>query len=349
MAQVGYSASHRHRTTVRIGGYDINTGAGGVVAVQPVTNDYRNIFYRTELLGHFSTWSIAHDLTIGISSSERDSATRDVQNIVLPQKQNIFDPIVLDPPVYTKPGMTNPTQKSTDAGLYGYDTIGVTDKLKLLVGVRAVKDTEVTGTNSSVSHVTSPAGGVLYDVLPTTTLFGSYMEGLEAGGTAPANAANANVTLAPAVSKQKEIGLRDSYFKGLSISASYFDITRGNAVTDPVSNIFAYSGDLSYRGVESTLLYDFLRNWRLNAAVLRLWATPELAAAAPDRRPHAGEHAEMERQRRPRVSGRPSAGSVGTGRDQGDLAAPGESAEHRLHPGLRPLRRGRGLRDADLR
>jgi iron complex outermembrane receptor protein len=104
------------------------------------------------------------------------------------------------------------------------------------------------------------------------------MEGLEAGGTAPAKAANANVTLAPAVSKQKEIGLRDSYFKGLSISASYFDITRGNAVTDPVSNIFAYSGDLSYRGVESTLLYDFLRDWRLNAAVLRLWARQDSPA-----------------------------------------------------------------------
>ena len=136
--------------------------------------------------------------------------------------------------------------------------------------MRAVKDTEVVGTTRPRSHVTSPAYGVLYDILPTTTLFASYIEGLEAGGTAPANAANANVTLAPAISKQKEIGLRDSYFKGLSISASYFDITRGNAVTDPVSNIFGYSGDLSYKGVETTLAYDFLRDWRLNAAVLRL-------------------------------------------------------------------------------
>ena len=62
--------------------------------------------------------------------------------------------------------------------------------------------------------------------------------------------------LPPAISKQKEIGIRDSYFKGLSLSASYFDITRGNAVTDPVSNIFGYSGDLSYKGVEATVSYD---------------------------------------------------------------------------------------------
>jgi TonB-dependent siderophore receptor len=275
LVQVGYSQSHRHRTTVRIGGYNIVTGANGVVAIQPVTNDYRNVFYRTEILGHFNTGIWAHDLTLGISSSERFSATSDVQNITLPQKQNIFDPIELSPPVYTKPGTTNPAQDSTDKGIYGYDTIAITDKIKLLVGLRFVRDTEVIGTASTTSHVTSPAYGALYDILPTTTLFASYMEGLEAGATSPANAANANVTLPPAISKQKELGIRDSYFKGLSISASYFDITRGNAVTDPVTNIFGYSGDLSYRGVEATVGYDITRRWRINGAVLRLKATQD--------------------------------------------------------------------------
>ncbi|MGC2980855.1 TonB-dependent receptor domain-containing protein, partial [Enterococcus faecalis] len=81
-------------------------------------------------------------------------------------------------------------------------------------------DTEEVGSVTSQNHVFSPAYGVLFDVLPTTTLFASYMQGLEAGGTAPANAANANVILAPAISKQKEFGIRDSFFKGLSVSAS---------------------------------------------------------------------------------------------------------------------------------
>jgi iron complex outermembrane receptor protein len=271
--QVGISESSRHRTTVRIGGYDINTGAGGVVTVQPVTNDYLNSFFRTEVLGHFNTWSVAHDLTIGLSNARRFSATSDVQNLVLPQRQNIFDPIVLAPPVYTRPGVSNPQQTSTDRGVYAYDTVGVTNRLKLLLGVRLVEDIEKVGDTTTRSHVTSPAYGVLFDILPTTTLFASYMQGLEAGGTAPANAANANVTLSPAISKQKEIGLRDSYFKGLALSASYFDITRGNAVTDPVTNIFGYSGDLLYKGVEATANYDITRNWRINAAVLRLKAT----------------------------------------------------------------------------
>jgi iron complex outermembrane receptor protein len=269
-SQAGYSESDRHRTTVRIANYNIVTGAGGVVTAQPVTNNYRNTFFRTEVLGHFETWSLTHDLTIGVSDTERYSASTDIQNVTLPQRQNIFDPIVLLPPVYTKPGTSTPPQTSTDKGLYTYDTIGVTKRLKLLVGIRAVEDTELVGTKSTTSRVNSPAYGVLFDIRPTTTLFASYMQGLEAGAAAPANAANANVTLSPAISKQKEIGIRDSYFKGLSVSASYFDINRGNAVLDPVTNIFGYSGELSYKGVEATVAYDFSRNWQFSAAVLHL-------------------------------------------------------------------------------
>jgi len=270
--QVGYSGSHRHRFTVRISGYDLNTGANGLVNVQPVTNEYRNIFFRTEVLGHFTTGPVAHDLTIGVSRTSRYSLSTDVQNVILPQRQNIFDPIVLNPPVFTNPGKANPAQTSTDESLYTYDTIALTKRLKLLLGVRTVRDIEDVGPVTSSSHVLSPAYGVLFDLLPTTTLFASYMEGLEAGGTAPANAANANVILAPAISKQKEIGIRDSYFKGLSVSASYFEITRGNAVTDPVTNIFGYSGDISYKGVEATATYEINRNWRIQAAVLHLKA-----------------------------------------------------------------------------
>ncbi|CAM4030939.1 TonB-dependent receptor [Roseateles saccharophilus] len=272
LVQSGYSSSSRHRTTVRIGGYDLVTGANGVVTVQPVTNEYGNHFTRAELRGHFDTWSVEHDLTVGMSRTSRYSLAKDVQNLTLPQRQNIFDPIELAAPVYTKPGTANPAQISTDEGLYFYDTLSVARPLKLLMGLRAVHDTEKVGLTESSSRVHSPAYGALYDVLPHVTLFASVMQGLEAGGTAPANAANANVTLAPATSKQKELGVRVSDIWGLTLSASYFDIVRGNAVTDPVTNIFAYSGDLTYKGFESTASFDATRDLRFTGAVQRLHA-----------------------------------------------------------------------------
>src|SRR5439155_13528054 len=40
--------------------------------------------------------------------------------------------------------------------------------------------------------------------------------------------------------------------------------------TDPVTNIFGYNGNLSFKGVEGTLNYIFLRDWTLSAAALWL-------------------------------------------------------------------------------
>jgi iron complex outermembrane recepter protein len=275
LVQTGVSQSHRHRTTVRIGGYNLTTGAGGVVTAQPITHDYRNTFSRAEVLGHFTTWRLTHDLTFGVSRSERWAHAYDVQTVTLPQKQNIFNPIELRAPVYTKPGADNPVQDSTDTGVYVYDTIGVTKSLKLLAGLRVVKDDEANGTVTSSSRVNSPAAGVLYDIRPTTTVYASYMQGLEAGATSPANAANPNVILAPSVSRQKELGIRDSSIKGLAFNASLFEIVRANAASDPVTNIYAYYGDVRFRGIEATAAWDITKAWRVNAALLRLDAVQQ--------------------------------------------------------------------------
>ena len=265
-AETGRSDADRTRYTVRIGNYNIVTGAGGIVNVQFAGQHYKNAFSRFETLGHFSTWFLTHDLTLGASKSERDAMSDGQISTTLPTRQNIYDPIPLPPPVFTGKPTVLPLQASADVGLYGYDTIGVTRNWRVLVGIRRTKDEETTATRSSVSRVNSPAFGTIYDVIPGLTVFASYLEGLEAGGTAPATAINSNEILPSAISKQKEIGIRDVHIRGLDFGASYFKITRANAVTDPVTRIFANSGEIEYTGVESTVSYDFLRRWTVTAA-----------------------------------------------------------------------------------
>ncbi|GAB3627651.1 ferric siderophore receptor [Pandoraea terrae] len=267
LAEVGRSYAERSRLTGRIANYNLVTGAGGVETVGTVTQNYINSFERTEVLGKFHTGPLAHDLTMGISRSERNAETPAQNSIVLPQRINIYDPIALPAPVPTSPNTSLPLQTSSDSGLYAYDTIGIGQKWKVLAGFRETRSTSSDGRVSQASYLPLPAAGVLYDVLPTTTLFASYMKGLEDGGVAPVSSVNAYQILPPAVSTQKEIGIRDSYFEGLSISASYFDIERVNAVTNSVTRIFSNDGTITYRGAEAVVTKQFGRQWSVTTAV----------------------------------------------------------------------------------
>jgi iron complex outermembrane recepter protein len=293
LAEAGLSVASRSRFTVRIGNYDLNTGAGGVVAVNSVTQNYKNTFGRVEVLGKFPTWLLGHDLTFGVSRNQRNSATPSQNNVVLKQNQNLYDPVELAEPVFTKPPTSLPLQTSADVGVYAYDAISVGPRWRVLLGLRVTRDKEDNGVRRSTTTVATPAFGLLFDVLPNLTLFASYMEGLEAGATAPVNAANAYEILEPAVSTQKEVGIRSAGFGGISLGASYFEIRRANAVTDPTTRVFAANGDIDYKGIEATVSVAVLRRLTLTAAMQWLRTTqnspgdPTIDGLVPENTPRA--------------------------------------------------------------
>lgn len=265
-AQAGESDSDRSRNTARISNYNIATGANGTVTVNPVTQKYFNRFARTEVVGRFDTWSLKHDLDVGVSVSERPAETPSQNSIVLPQKQNIYDPVVLPAPVPTKAPTQLPLQVDRDIGMYTYDTVTIIPQLRGLLGFREIRTLADDGRTSTGTYVPAPAAGVLYDVLPGTTLFASYMKGLEDGGVGPVNSVNPYQILPPAVSTQEEIGIRTSSFDGLSVNASVFDINRANAVISSTTKIYANDGTINYTGAEMVLREEFSRQWSLAAA-----------------------------------------------------------------------------------
>ena len=266
LTEAGGSWATRSRYSVRIGNYDLTTGEAGTVMVNFVTQKYQNLFSRVELLSRVPTWFLDHQLTLGVAISQRQSATPTQNNVVLPQKQNLYDPIQLDAPVFTNQPTSLALQTSADLGTYLYDIISIGPKLKLLGGVRVTADRENNGVKKSTTWVGTPAAGALYDVVPSLTLFASYMQGLEVGATAPVNAVNAYEILAPAVSTQYEVGIRDAHIRGISASFSYFDITRANAVTNPTTRVFEPAGNIHYYGVEGTLRIEFLSRFTFEGA-----------------------------------------------------------------------------------
>lgn len=290
MAEAGESVSHRSRFVSRIAKYNPVTGAGGVETVNQQEHKLENKFERSELQGRFATGPFTHDLTLGVAKSERDTFTPLQNSMTIAQTQNIYDPVILPAPVPTKAPTSLLPQISKDTGLYTYDTIGVRPDTKLLLGFRQTRSSQDNGTVTESAKVNSPAAGILYDIHPTTTLFASYMKGLEDGATAPVGAANVNQVLPPAISVQKEIGLRSTFIPGMSINTSAFEISRANAVIDPVTLVFSNNGTIRYRGVEAVIAYDITPRWTINAAGQRMNAVqisvdPKLNGFAPENTP----------------------------------------------------------------
>jgi iron complex outermembrane receptor protein len=227
------------------------------------------------LHGKFDLGSVKNDASFGYSSSERDSnnpfgfgqATTPI-NIYNPSPiPQLVDPL--------KPSSYAPSVNS-EKSLYIYDTASFGSSLKVLAGARR-SDAAFTSTNQKTfvqttknSSPTAPGFGVLWDIAPQTTMYGSYMRAFEDGPTATAGSTNEFQNLEPTESTQKEIGIRSTFLKGFSVNIDYFDIVRSNAVKNTVAgarfNEFLYDGTSNLRGYEIAWNAEISRAWKLNGS-----------------------------------------------------------------------------------
>ncbi len=162
------------------------------------------------------------------------------------------------------------------------DSIGLADRMSFLndtvqltLGVRhqTVKNTNISATGvATVAYdksALSPSAALLVKVTPQLSVYGSYIQGLSQGGTAPATAANANEVMAPFKTKQYEVGAKYD-FGNFAATAALFQISRPSFYTDPVSNIYAANGDQRNRGLELNVFGEATRGIRLLGGVTYL-------------------------------------------------------------------------------
>ena len=266
LAEAGRSVGERSRFISRINGYNVDTGEG-VSNVTFVRNQkYTNTYAKTELQGRFATAALNHSLTLGVMFAEREANTPSVTTIKVPQ--NIYNPRTLVEPVPPGTPITYSPQVAKNVGIYFYDTVSIGQQWKVLFGVRRTAydasntiKAEVVETSTSKM---SPAVGAIYQITPATSLYASYMKGLEETGTAPVGTVNQLSFLPPAEATQKEVGVRSMLAPGWFVTAAYFDIVRANAVINPGSNTYLIDGTTHYQGLEATLNADLNRQWTVN-------------------------------------------------------------------------------------
>ena len=154
------------------------------------------------------------------------------------------------------PARTNVTRLASYA--IGDTMSALNDTLLVTLGARRQKldvvdynYTSGTVANDYDKGRTSPVVGIVYRLGKSVSLYGNYIEALSQGETAPSTTppvANFGQSLAPYVSKQKEVGVK---FDGGTVggSVALFSTTRPRAFVD-ATNTFTTGGEDRHQGVE---------------------------------------------------------------------------------------------------
>ncbi|MRW88436.1 TonB-dependent siderophore receptor [Duganella sp. FT80W] len=178
----------------------------------------------------------------------------------------LVDTSVNDRRIYT---ISTYTQKS----LFASDTIDFNQNWSLLAGARYVNyenlnyNTAGASTSAYNKKPTTPTVALLFHPTTSTTIYGSYVEALEDGGTVSTTYANANEALAPLKSRQAELGVKTDR-SDWGASAALFRVRRGAAYADYSTNpqgIYVQGGELRYQGLELNGHADLQRWLTVNA------------------------------------------------------------------------------------
>lgn len=274
-AEAGYAQSRRQRTradfsfTSTVTGP--MTGIGRISGNYTPDQEYTNAYLRGEIAGKLDTFGIEHQLLLGVARNrqvQEDQNQRSYTSVA----QNFYDPVAIpfDSLAFGSTRFLAGTV-NIDTGYYLLDIARVGQKLLLIGGVRRViYDTRSDSSNFTIKAWT-PTGGVVFRPTQKTSLYFTYIEGLESAGTAPSGTANEGDILPPVRSKQIEFGGRVEVL-GTLASLAWFRINRGLDYTNDL-NLHVVDGRAIHEGVELSVQGNITPNLSVAIAGQYLKAT----------------------------------------------------------------------------
>lgn len=266
--ETGHAETKRDRVYTTFQNYNNETGTGRVNISVLKGQAYTNTNHRVEAIGRFATAGLQHELTLGSSYNLRESAGWRAGAAQAPQ--NLYAPLEIAPvsPTLAQAGYPSEIR---DQGLYVYDRLAIGSQWQLLAGLRRT-DYRSQSSNASgpltpyTADKTTPNVSVMWKPAENLSVYASLLRGLEETGTAPLSASNPGEVLAPAVNKQKELGLKARLAKTLLLQTALFEIERPQTTT--INGVYQVGGLSRYRGLELSASGELGRDFALVASAL---------------------------------------------------------------------------------
>jgi iron complex outermembrane receptor protein len=200
---------------------------------------------QAQVNGSFATGALRHQLAAGVSYNERHDSFGDyVYDYV--GSSNIWQPRVT--PHVEANRVTGPVSErrsDRERALFVQDIVALNERFTVHGGLRhvqihrneAVADDEGNLTPVSSDHgFTLPSVALVYSPAKSWNVYGSYSHGLQNGGIAPQKTSNEASMLAPARSRQVELGIKAAPAGKVELSAALFQIRQGLEYTDPTQS-----------------------------------------------------------------------------------------------------------------
>ncbi len=265
-----YSASRPASTAINANG----NWARGLQKTRTAEDYY---FTSIDLTAKLQTGSIEHTILFGGDADKYKTratafsayANESIGNKNIYDTINIFNPITKrgDIPFIGEDRIT--TSPIVRYGAYVQDLISVSEKIKLLAGVRySYQNNQQARVDSLTKNKTiyiaatdadafSPRVGIVYQPFKTTSLFASYTNNFSVNTGRDVN----NKPLTPSIIDQFEIGIKNDFFEGaLSANITAYQIKNSNLAQTALflangsdnrdNNIKELTGETTSKGIE---------------------------------------------------------------------------------------------------
>ncbi|SAL61388.1 TonB-dependent siderophore receptor [Caballeronia terrestris] len=227
--------------------------------------------------GQFSTGSIKHDVVFGAGYQAQVSEYDNSEgwNVGYPLgESNIYGSTLLTNDAVHIGGNLYRQSLTTQTAVYASDTVQFNSRWSALVGLRYTQyrqhTYDPTGAVASQydADPVTPTVALMFKTDPYSTVYASYVESLEQGGSASNTNVNFPAQFGPLKSKQYEVGFKTDRQKwGANIAL--FRVDQGYNYTNS-QNVYVQSGTKRYTGLDASGWVQLASDWRLLGGVMWL-------------------------------------------------------------------------------
>ncbi|WP_077332176.1 TonB-dependent receptor, partial [Hydrogenophaga sp. A37] len=234
-------------------------------------------FTQAMLQGKLNTGAVKHEVVAGLGLQRSKDAWGGEWYWSNDFNGNIHQPQTFR--TTRTPDFTLTPVSADNRQLYAFasDTLHINDQWQAIAGLRFTDyklkdlDGDPTVDSAYATRKTSPTLALIYKPNALTSVYGSYVEGLEPGQRVDALYANAGEVLGATVSKQHEIGVKHAS-GGVDYAAALFRIEKANQmdVLRSGARYLTQDGLVTYQGLELSAAHQFTKHLNLGLSGIYL-------------------------------------------------------------------------------